>query len=49
MYLLTIRKSGAYFGLETKYMRRIVELNEGEFTTFVGKKIWLLEENPRNM
>jgi len=26
-YLLTIKEAGAYFGLGTKYMRRIAELN----------------------
>jgi len=33
-YLLTIREAGAYFGLGTKYMRRIAELNEGGFANF---------------
>ena len=27
-YLLTIREAGAYFGLGTKYMRRIAEQND---------------------
>lgn len=41
-YLLTIRKAGAYFGLGTKYMRRIAELNEGEFAIFIGNKYMVI-------
>lgn len=37
-YLLTIREAGAYFGLWTKYMHRIVEANEGGFAIFIGNK-----------
>ena len=32
------RQAGTYFGLETKYMRRIAELTEGGFTIFIGNK-----------
>lgn len=41
-YLLTIREAGAYFGLGTKYMRRIAELNEGEFEIFIGNKYMVI-------
>lgn len=41
-YLLTIREAGAYFGLGTKYMRRIAELNEGEFAIFIGNKYMVI-------
>lgn len=41
-YLLTIREAGAYFGLGTKYMRRIVEVNEGGFAIFIGNKYMII-------
>ena len=41
-YLLTIRKAGAYFGLGTKYMRRIAEANEGGFAIFIGNKYMII-------
>lgn len=41
-YLLTIREAGAYFGLGTKYMRRIAELNEGSFAIFIGNKYMII-------
>lgn len=41
-YLLTIREAGAYFGLGTKYMRRIAELNEGDFAIFIGNKYMII-------
>jgi conserved domain protein len=41
-YLLTIREAGTYFGLETKYMRRIAELTEGGFTIFIGNKYMII-------
>ena len=41
-YLLTIREAGAYFGLGTKYMRRIAELTEGGFTIFIGNKYMII-------
>ena len=41
-YLLTIRETGAYFGLRTKYMRRIAEANEGDFAIFIGNKYMII-------
>ena len=41
-YLLTIREAGAYFGLGTKYMRRIAELNERGFAIFIGNKYMII-------
>lgn len=41
-YLLTIREAGAYFGLGTKYMRRMAELNEGGFAIFIGNKYMII-------
>lgn len=41
-YLLTIREAGAYFGLGTKYMRRIAKLNEGGFAIFIGNKYMII-------
>lgn len=41
-YLLTIREAGAYFGLGTKYMRRIAEVNEGGFAIFIGNKYMII-------
>lgn len=41
-YLLTIREAGAYFGLGTKYMRRIAEQNEGGFAIFIGNKYMII-------
>lgn len=41
-YLLTIKEAGAYFGLGTKYMRRIAELNEGSFAIFIGNKYMII-------
>lgn len=41
-YLLTIREAGAYFGLGTKYMRRIAEANEGDFAIFIGNKYMII-------
>ena len=41
-YLFTIREAGAYFGLGTKYMRRIAELNEGGFAIFIGNKYMII-------
>lgn len=41
-YLLTIREAGAYFGLGTKYMRRIAEQNEGDFAIFIGNKYMII-------
>lgn len=41
-YLLTIREAGAYFGLGTKYMRRIAEQNEGWFAIFIGNKYMIV-------
>lgn len=38
MHLLTIRKAGTCFGLETKYMLKIAELNEGKLEIFMGNK-----------
>lgn len=43
-YLLTIREAGAYFGLGTKYMRRIAELNEGGFAIFIGNKYMIIRK-----
>ena len=41
-YLLTIKEAGAYFGLGTKYMRRIAEANEGDFAIFIGNKYMII-------
>lgn len=41
-YLLTIREAGVYFGLGTKYMRRIAELNAGGFAIFIGNKYMIV-------
>ncbi len=41
-YLLAIREAGAYFGLETKYMWRMAEDNEGDFAIFVGNKYMII-------
>ena len=41
-YLLTIREAGAYFGLGTKYMRRIVEVNESGFAIFISNKYMII-------
>ncbi|MBQ1993802.1 MAG: DNA-binding protein [Lachnospiraceae bacterium] len=41
-YLLTIREAGAYFGLWTKYICRIVEVNESGFVIFIGNKYMII-------
>ena len=43
-YLLTIREAGAYFGLGTKYMRRIAELNLGGFAIFICNKYMIIRK-----
>lgn len=41
-YLLTIREAGAYFGLGTKYIRRMAEASEGGFAIFIGNKYMII-------
>ena len=43
-YMLTIREAASYFNIGIKNMRRLCEINEGEFCIFWGNRILFAEQ-----
>lgn len=41
-YLLIIREAGAYFGLETKLLRRMAEENAGDFAIVIWNRYMIV-------